>query len=146
MHQSLSGLFLPLSVSPARPRRTFGYTVGWPFSARGFRRFPFCCYRTPGFRRILFPFSFSFRPGFRPSFPFSFFPGCECHLTHWSPEPGQRVVPPFLRWFHTASVVSRPRSPCSTGQASACPSLFQKYQGCFIPFQGCLFKKQALAC
>ena len=30
MHQSLSGLFLPLSVSPARPRRTFGYTVGWP--------------------------------------------------------------------------------------------------------------------
>ena len=94
-HQSLSGLFLPLSVSPARPRRTFGYTVGWPFSARDFRRFPFCCYRTPGFRRILYPFSFSFCPGFRPSFPFSFFPGCECHLTHWSPEPGQRVVPPF---------------------------------------------------
>ena len=95
MHQSLSGLFLPLSVSPARPRRTFGYTVGWPFSARGFRRFPFCCYRTSGFRRILFPFSFSFCPGFRPSFPFPFSPGCECHLTHWSPEPGQRVVPPF---------------------------------------------------
>ena len=97
MHQSLSGLFLPLSVSPARPRRTFGYTVGWPFPARGFRRFPFCCYRTPGFRRILFPFSFSFSfcPGFRASFPFPFSPGCECHLTHWSPEPGQRVVPLF---------------------------------------------------
>ena len=29
------------------------------------------------------------------AFPFPFSPGCECHLTHWSPEPGQRVVPPF---------------------------------------------------
>ena len=58
----------------------------------------------PCFRRILYPFSFSFRPGFRPSVPFPFSPGCECHLTHWSPEPGQCVVPPFLRWFHTASL------------------------------------------
>ena len=37
-------IFLPLNVTPARPQRTFGYIVGCPFSARGFRRFPFCCY------------------------------------------------------------------------------------------------------
>ena len=56
-------------------------------------------------------------PGLPPEL--SPFPGCECHLTHWSPEPGQRVVPPFLRWFHPASVVSRPRRLCSFGQASS---------------------------
>ena len=50
--------------------------------------------------------SFFFRPGFRPSFPFSFFLDCECHFTHWSPKAGQRVVPPFLQWFHTASAMS----------------------------------------
>ena len=43
-------------------------------------------------------------PGLLPKL--SLFPGCECHLTHWSSEPGQRVVPPFSRWFHTASSVS----------------------------------------
>ena len=73
--QSLSGLFLPLSVAPARPRRTSGYTVGWSFSARGLRRFPFCCYRLPGYRRTPFPLPLSFPfPGFRPTFPFFLFP------------------------------------------------------------------------
>ena len=90
-------MFLPLSVSPARPRRTFGYTIGWSFSLSGFRRFPFCCYRLPGYRRIPFTFtpflSFPF-PGFCPTFPFFLSLGCECQLTHWSPGLGQRVVPP----------------------------------------------------
>ena len=72
-------------------------------SARGLRRFPFCCYRTPGYRRIPFPLPLSFPfPGFRPTLPFFLSPGCECQLTHWSPELGQRVVPPFRR-FHTAT-------------------------------------------
>ena len=74
MCQSLSGLFLPLSVSPARPRRTFGYTVGWPFSARGFRRSPFCCYRTSGFRRIPLSLFLFLSPGLPPELPLSFFP------------------------------------------------------------------------
>ena len=72
-HQSLSGMFLPLSASPARPRRTFGYTVSWSFSARGFRRFPFfCCYRTPAIAESLSFTPFLSFPGFRPTFPFSF--------------------------------------------------------------------------
>ena len=102
-HQSLSGLFLPLSVAPARPRRTSGFTVGWSFSARGFRRFPFCCYRTPGYRRIPFTFTpFLSFPGLSPYVSLFLSLGCECQLTHWSPELGQRVVPPFRR-FHTAT-------------------------------------------
>ena len=103
-HQSLSGLFLPLSVAPARPRRTSGYTVGWSFSARGLRRFPFCCYRLPGYRRTPFSFTpFLSFPGLPPDLFLFLFPfGCECQLTHWSPELGQRVVPPFRR-FHTAT-------------------------------------------
>ena len=79
-------------------------------SARGLRRFPFfCCYRTPGYRRIPFPLPLSFPfPGFRPTFPFFLSLGCECQLTHWSPELGQRVVPPFRR-FHTATSAARSR-------------------------------------
>ena len=79
-------------------------------SARGLRRFPFCCYRTPGYRRIPFPLPLSFPfPGFRPTFPFFLSLGCECQLTHWSPELGQRVVPPFRR-FHTATHIKAPKS------------------------------------
>ena len=64
---------------------------------------PFFLLPSPGFRRIPFSFSFYFCAGFRPCVPFSPFSGCEFHLTLWSPEPGQRVVPSFLRWLHTAS-------------------------------------------
>ena len=74
-------------------------------------------------------------PGFRPTFPFFLSLGCECQLTHWSPELGQRVVPPFRR-FHTATVVSRPRRPFPFLQASPLVSLLsplsKKYHGYFI--------------
>ena len=145
-HQSLSGLFLPLSMAPARPRRTSGFTVGWSFSARGFRRFPFCCYRTPGYRRIPFTFTpfFSF-PRLSPDLSLFLFLGCECQLTQWSPELGQRVVPPFRR-FYTATVVSRPRRPFLFLQASPLVSLLsplsKKYHGYFISRSSFwLFKK-----
>ena len=101
--QSLSGLFLPLSVPPARPRRTFGYTVGWSFSARGFRRFPFCCYWTSGYRRIPFSFTpFLSFPGLSPDlslfpFPWLWVPTHSLVSRTWSARGSSS------RWFHTAT-------------------------------------------
>ena len=93
-----------------------------------------------------FSFSFSFRAGFRPRFPFPFSPGCECLLTHWSPEPGQRVVPPFcggsipLQWSPDLE------DPVHLDKLPLVLSFFRSTKGASFPFQGWLFKKQALAC
>ena len=146
MHQSLSGLFLPLSASPARPRRTFGYTVGWPLSARGSRRFPFCCYRTPGFRRIPFPFSFFFLPGLPPELPLSFFPVVSAISLTGLPNQGSAWFPPFcggsipLQWSPDLE------DPVRLDKLSLVLLFFRSTKGASFPFKVGCSRKQALAC
>ena len=73
-HQSLSGLFLPLSEAPARPRRTSGYTVGWSFLPAACAAFlSFVATELPAIAGspLPLPFSFPSRAFARP-FPFSF--------------------------------------------------------------------------
>ena len=144
MRQSLSGLFLLLSVSPARPRRTFGYTDG-PFLPASFADSLFVATESPAFAGSFFPFLFLFSRAFARAFPFSLFLFLGAISLTGLPNQGSAWLLPScggsipLQW--SPDLVRR---PCPFGQAFACPSLFRSTKGASFPFQGCLFKKQAL--
>ena len=66
-----------------------------PFLPAAFAASPFVATEPPASAGFLALFLFLFARASARAFPFPFSPGCECHLTHWSPELEQRVVPPF---------------------------------------------------
>ena len=115
-----------------------------PFLPAAFAASPFVATELPAIAGFLSFTPFLSFPGFRPAFPFFLSLGCECQLTHWSPELGQRVVPPPAVPYRYRTVP--PAMQVLVGEAARLPNgtqtslnpLYDNYQTSILDNMGIL--------